>query len=81
MQTQSEAKIVAGAGERWTAWKFPNGRYGVKDAARQCQTLAAGLAEVDAVEAVAIANANGRWHPTLTHASIRANRAAYGFAV
>ncbi len=80
-QIQSDAKIVAGAGQRWTAWQFPNGRFGVKDTERQCQTLAAGLDEADAVEAVQIANDNGRWHPTLTHASIRANRAAYGFAL
>jgi hypothetical protein len=81
MKTQNEAKIVAGEGRRWTAWKFPNGRFGVKDSERQCQTLAAGLDEVDAVEAVNIANDNDRWHPTLTHAIIRANRFAYGFSL
>ncbi len=75
------AKIVAGEGRRWSAWKFPNGRFGVKDSERHCQTLASGLDEADAVEAVNIANDNARWHPALTHASVRARRASYGFSI
>jgi hypothetical protein len=73
MKAQNEAKIVAGEGRRWTAWKFPNGR--------QCQTLAAGLDEADAVEAVQIANDNDRWHHALIFVSVRENRASYGFAL
>lgn len=71
-------KIVAGEGERWIALQFPNGRFGVKDRQRG-QYLAAGLDEADAVEAVKIANNNGRWHPALIHAAIRENRAKYGW--
>jgi hypothetical protein len=81
MKTQSEAKIVAGAGRRWTAWQFPNGRFGVKDSERECQTLAAGLNETDAVEAVNIANDNDRWHHALIFVSVRENRASHGFSI
>jgi hypothetical protein len=81
MKTQSEAKIVAGAGLRWTAWQFPNGRFGVKDSERECQTLAAGLNETDAVEAVNIANDNDRWHHALIFVSVRENRASHGFSI
>lgn len=81
MKAQNEAKIVAGEGRRWTAWKFPNGRFGVKDSARECQTLAAGLDEADAVEAVKIANDNDRWHHALIFTSVRENRFSYGFSI
>jgi hypothetical protein len=81
MKTQSEAKIVAGAGRRWTAWQFPNGRFGVKDNERACQTLAAGLDEADAVESVNIANDNDRWHHALIFVSVRENRASHGFSI
>jgi hypothetical protein len=52
-----------------------------KDSERQCQTLAAGLDEADAVEAVQIANDNDRWHHALIFVSVRENRASYGFAL
>lgn len=66
-----EAKIVADEGKRFTAWQFPNGRYGVKDSQRACQTLAAGLDREDAIESVAIANKSGKWHPALVNKSVR----------
>jgi hypothetical protein len=72
-------KVVEGEGQRWNAVQFPNGRFGVIDTQRENGTLAAGLDEADAIEAVKIANANHKWHPTLTHKEIRDNRKKYGF--
>jgi hypothetical protein len=53
----------------------------VKDSERECQTLAAGLNEADAVESANIANDNDRWHHALIFVSVRENRAAYGFSL
>jgi hypothetical protein len=62
-------KVVEGQGQRWMAVQFPNGRYGVIDSqvtGTHNKIRATGLCEEQALHAVKSANAQQKFHPTMT---------------